>query len=325
MQIRPLIRFRLLQIRQSYIALRFWFNMAEAMKAVVFLAWLSFGTSLIILFSPLGSAGQELAARGTLSGAVSGVFAIILGIIAIIVATRVHSSDYKAEEDVKAQTAQLLACMRSITLKGIVNSQKPTNATHPITFTKEKEVINSFLSSTTAFAYWSWISYKSERAAPGQPEEWRIFFLNVAGILDSDDSLDFRKMIAGALAIENLLTGLSEADVQKISGYVSNLSRAFGKFRQSRDFLIDSAKEVYSRTNPELIRDKLLHLKNEGVNDPTIDLFLEVLDPAGESPESVKRVKAALDAGADGSMTDGALLAKYEAHLRNFVPSDKVK
>jgi hypothetical protein len=50
---------------------------------------------------------------------------------------------------------------------------------------------------------------------------------------------------------------------------------------------------------------ELLHLKNEGVNDPTIDLFLEVLDPAGESPESVKRVKAALDAGADGSMTDG--------------------
>jgi hypothetical protein len=310
MQIRPLIRFRLLQIRQSYIALRSWFNMANAMMAVVFLAWLSFGTSLIILFSPLGSAAQELSARGTLSGAVSGVFAIILGIIAIIVATRVHSSDYKAEQDVKAQTAQLLACMRSIIVKALALSQKPVNATHPITFTKEKEIINGFLSSTTAFAYWSWEGYRSEVAKYGEPEEWRRFFDYLVDILDSDDALASRNMLAPAFAVENLLTGLRKADVKQISGYVSNLSGAFGTFRRSRE---------------ELVRVKLFLLKNEGVNDPTIDLFLAVLDPAGESPESIKRVKAALDAGADVSMTDAALLAKYEAHLRNFVPSDKVK
>jgi hypothetical protein len=289
--------------------------MRKTILAVLTLALLSFVTSLIILFSPLGSAGQELSARATLSGAVSGVFGVILGIIAIIVASQVSSSDYRAEEDVKAQTAQLLACLRSIILKGIVISQKPANATHPITFTKEKEIINSFLSSTTAFAYWSWEGHKSEVAASGQQEEWRIFFLYVVDILDSDDSLDFRKMIARAVAIENLLTGLRKADVHKISGYVSNLAGAVGAFRQSgeKDVLIKAARETYRRDqNPESTRDKLLHLKNEGVNDPTIDLFLEVLDPAGGSPE---RIKAALDAGADGSMTDVDLLAKYEAHF----------
>jgi hypothetical protein len=296
--------------------------MRKTIFAVLTLAMVSFFTSLVILVSPLGSSGTELSARATLSGAVSGVFGVILGIIAIIVASRVSSSDYKAEEDVKAKTAELLACLRSIIIKAIALTQTQPDTGRPVTFTREKDTLNKFLNSTTGFAYWSWAGDRSE-AAQGKPEEWRVFFLRFFEILNSDDASDYRKMIPHAFAIEEMLTALSKRDMLHISGYVSDLSGAIGGFRQSRetDTLVKAAWEVYGRKdNPTSLRDKLLYLKNEGVNDPTLDLFLEVMDPAGGSPE---KTKAALDAGADVAMTDVGLLKKYDAQLRNYVASDK--
>jgi hypothetical protein len=288
---------------------------------VLILAVLSFVTSLVILFSRLDDWGTELANRGTLSAAVSGVFAVILGIIAIIVTSRVSSSDYKAEEDVKTQTAQLLACLRSIILKGVVLSQKAPTATTLLTFSKEKEVINNFLSSTTAFAYWSWEGHKSETAPPGKGEDWRLFFLYLVDILDAEDAANFRRMVARAVSLEKLLTGLSKHDVGKISHYVSNLSGAVGAFRESREksVIIKAATDVYGQApSSDQLRGKLLHLKNKGITDPNIDLFLAILDPAGGSAD---RARAALAAGADPNITDGQLLAKYQSQLQDYTPS----
>ena len=292
--------------------------MRKTILLVLILALLSFVASLIILFSRLGGSGAELANRGTLSAAVSGVFAVLLGIIAIIVTTRVSSSDYRAEEDVKTQTAQLLACLRSIIMKGVNLSQKPTAATTRLTFAKEKELINSFLCSTTAFAYWSWQGHKSELALSGKEEEWRVFFMYLIDILDSDDASDFSMMVGRAVSLEKLLTELGKHDIGKISRYVSNLSGAVGAFRESREksVIIKAVSEIHGQSqSSDQLRRKLLHLKKKGISDPNVDLFLAVLDPAGGD---TALARAALEAGADRSMTDGQLLAKYESQLLDY-------
>jgi hypothetical protein len=66
----------------------------------------------------------------------------------------------------------------------------------------------------------------------------------------------------------------------------------------------------------ETIRRQFLYLKSKGIEDPNIDLFLAVMQK--ESQDSLKQAQAALDAGADPSVTDGQILAKYRNQLKDF-------
>ena len=284
---------------------------------ILVLAIISGVSAVTILFFPLGRVGEEFSNRATLSSAISTLFALISGIIAIVVTTWVSSSDYQAGQAVKSDTARLLAGLRSIMLKGVVISQLPKGGATKLDFQEELDIINKFLSSTTAFAYWSWEGYKSE-AAKGHSEEWRLFFLYLVDLLDSSD--DYRHMTARALAIEKMLTGLTEGDIIRISGYLSDLSEAVGKFRESRErsVVIKALDGIYSvDRDQESVRKMLLYLKDKGIKDPNIDLFLGVMSPQ-EDQNSVKQVKEALAAGADPSMTDGQLLAKYREELKDF-------
>lgn len=285
-------------------------------NVVLVLAVVSVIVSVAILFMPLGEVGVDLSNRATVSSAISTSFALVSGIIAILIVTMVSSSDYKAEQDVKADTARLLASLRSIMAKGAVRSQKPPDAKKSPDFKQELKVVNDFLSSTTAFAYWSWEGYKS-KGMEGRPEQWRVFFLYLIDILDSDDN--YHKMMARAVAIEKLLTSLSKHDIRSIGRYISDLEEAVGDFKVSRQnsVLINAINEIYDEPmDHKMTYRKFLHLKDKGIKDPNIDMFLAIFN----SDESA--LKAALEAGADRSMTDTQLFDKYRNELKDFYPNN---
>ena len=285
-------------------------------NVVLALAVLSIFASVVILFMPLGEVGVDLSTRATLSSAISTSFALVSGIIAIIIVTKVSSSDYKAEQDLKADTARLLASLRSIMTKGAVRSLKPPGAKKSPDFKQELKVVNDFLSSTTAFAYWSWEGYKS-KGKEGQPEPWRHFFLYLIDILDSDDN--YRKMMDCAVAIEELLTSLSKHDIRSIGRYISDIEEAVGDFKESRQhsILIKAITEIYNEhRGPKMNYRKFLHLKDKDIKDPNIDMFLALFK------SDVSALEAALEAGADWSMTSTQLFDKYRNELEDFNPNN---
>jgi hypothetical protein len=61
---------------------------------------------------------------------------------------------------------------------------------------------------------------------------------------------------------------------------------------------------------------KIRHLKKKGIVDPNVDLFIGVLD---NDPAAVQ---AALEAGADVSITDNAVVAAHRLDLADFDPKD---
>jgi hypothetical protein len=291
--------------------------MNKTIGLVLILAILSGLLALVVLILPLGNAGSELSNRATVSSAVSTTFALISGVIAILVTARVSSTDYQAEQNVKADTAKLLASLRSIMLKGALFSQKAAKTNAAPDFTNELKSINEFLSSTTAFAFWSWEGYKSALAEE-RPESWRLFFMYLAELLDSKDN--FRNMISRAVEIETLLTSLTKKDIRRISQYTSDLAKAVGKFQESRtnSLLINAVASVYEkRGDANATLQMFLHLKKKGVEDPNIDMFIAVMSP--EDPENTKKLQAALEAGADPSVTDSELIQKYQTQLKDFI------
>src|SRR5260221_14688419 len=92
-------------------------------RIITALAVLAGIATLAILVLPTGLQGSVIADRAQIGAAISSAFALILSILAIIITARVSSSDFRAEEDVKAQTAQLLASLRSIMVKSVHLSQ----------------------------------------------------------------------------------------------------------------------------------------------------------------------------------------------------------
>ncbi|HEY1352709.1 MAG TPA: hypothetical protein VGF67_24105 [Ktedonobacteraceae bacterium] len=290
------------------------------MKGTLIIIWglsaLSILATVVILLVPLAIPSSDLANRAQVSAMVSSTSALILSIIAIISTARVSSSDYQAQQEVKATTARLLAIFRSIIVKGVVLSQKSGATTSPLNFEQEKAALNEFLSSTSAFAYWSWEGYKGQRVQGDEP--WRVFFLKLIDILDTEDP-QFRTMISRAFELEELLTKLTPRDMEKICHYVADLSQAIGDFETSAeaDILINAAKKVYKPVDKKTILSMFHYLKEtRAVNDPNIDLFLAV---DAQSPE---QVQVALDAGADMSVTQGQILAKYQSQLKDFTHAD---
>jgi hypothetical protein len=271
--------------------------------------------TLAILVLPTGLQGSVLADRAQVGAAISSAFALILSILAIIITARVSSSDFRAEEDVKAQTAQLLACLRCIIVKGARLSKLPPNTPANIDFKFERTLLSGFLTSTTAFAYWSWVAHKSQ-VAKDRSEKWRTFFLDLVGILDVEDA-DHQLMRKRAIDLERLLDELRTRDIAQIAGYVSDLARSvhdFAVVREKDPFtkVAFTVPEESDTRKDEAFRRKLLYLKQRGIQDPNIDLFLSVLD------SDVNLVKAALDAGADPSVTDSEVVARYSDELRDF-------
>lgn len=244
---------------------------------------------------------------------------IIISSLSLIVAglafwwtRKYNTSDFRLSQKVKDDTLELLSTLRALHIKAIHYTQ----GLRGLTITLEKEKLNSFLLTPTAFAYNVWVGQKSKLSG-GRPEEWRIFFLRLTQILNEESSFN-----AGCIAVEleELFDTLNEDDFELITSYLRDIPEALQKLKSFRqyDVAIQAFMNVCKgrRQNVDSEHNsferKILFLKEKGITDPNIDLFLGIL----ENKEDL--VKSALDNGADPSLTDAQLIEKYKDELKEF-------
>lgn len=256
---------------------------------------------------------------------------LFLSIIAIVISLysavyagflseKLSSSDYKAEEKVKTDTAKLLSALRSMMHKGALSSQTKDK----IDISHEKKAISEFTISQTGLAYYSWVDEKSSEAnAEGRTgESWRLFFLYLAELSNASHPYSAAKRAAD---VEILFDQLTDEDFSRISEFNSDLIAAIANNSKNRDGNIiiraffNIQKELQKENSSDKLSAKLRYLKSIGIDDPNIDLFLVIMSKGDD--DNVNAAKAALEAGANVHMTDKALLEKYKKELEGFDPT----
>ncbi|MCB0725160.1 MAG: hypothetical protein KDC73_10705 [Ignavibacteriae bacterium] len=93
------------------------------------------------------------------------------------------TSDYQASQQVKKDTLELLATLRTVILKTIWFNQTKSKE---ISIMPEKERINLFINRSTAIAYYVWFGTKSNLAGIAT-EKWRIFFLRIVELINAEN------------------------------------------------------------------------------------------------------------------------------------------
>lgn len=102
-----------------------------------------------------------------------------------------------------------------------------------------------------------------------------------------------------------------------IDAYMRNFSETIAKMTDI-DNISDLTKTSYNVVNRTttrsdgVIESQLRYLKEQGVKDPDIDLFIAVFD------NNLDAVKLACDNGANVNVRDVELLEKYEDKLKDF-------
>jgi hypothetical protein len=369
--------------------MRHWFPMHRLPTIVMVLAALG----LLLAFAVLATNpfGLPMPERAQVSTAFATLFTVAAAIVAIAAASWFGSSDFKAQQAVKEDTTRLLATLRSIITKHVILTQNDRSRETGFDFEPERKVLNDFLCSTTAFAYYAWVGEREnerDMARPGAPEPWATFFLDITGILEANqrgrlialeadkeqglarlrgsegtetsrriatpvdpqrarsglrdgDENERGRMITSAVRLEVLLTSLKAKDVRKISDTLVDLPKAISNFENTRGLILNAViggnhppeaqtesprrTEGGKRNAGDLERSeaetefrKFQHLRQKGIDDPNVRLFVAVLEPGPETPERIEQVRAALADGADSHITDNAVLAQYAAELADF-------
>jgi hypothetical protein len=282
---------------------------------VALLAIVGLSVSLIVLILP--EAGDTLPDRAQVSAAIAGIFALFAAIVAVSAGLWVTTSDYKAEQAVKQDIARLRSALRSIMSKGALLSQTGGPKSPSEHFKTELETVNTFLSSTSAFGFWTWVEERGRTTPSGTAEPWRVYFLGLGSLLMAEE-------IGGAVRwasdIESTLASLRSGDISRISSKMAHLTGVLGGAKESDDIILASVREVYG-SEPMDTSDgsraaatiaKFRHLKLKGIADPNVDMFLAVFD------NDTDALQQAVEAGADLSVTDGSVLAAHEADLADF-------
>lgn len=269
---------------------------------------------VVLFFAPFG-VSQDLAGRGTAAAALVSGFAIVLGALALVANVQVQTSDFRAVQRVNEDTLRLMASLRSISLKAVWLTQQATqlDARHASLFDGERQVIQEFLTSTTAKAFYRHEARMSAMSE-NRGEEWRVFWLYLIGILRDEMPTDYRSIAHSAVRAEDLLRGLRSEDITALIADVADLQRAIQTFgiERSTSIFTRAAHDVFGgeqEVSVDLALEQLRVLKSQGIEDPDLDLFLAV------DQGSTGDVQSALEAGAHPNITVGELLNRYRDRL----------
>lgn len=240
---------------------------------------------------------------------------MVCSVWAISVALRTTSAGHRAVQAVKMDTLKLLATIRCIIEKSMVRVATPN-----VNISHEKKVIQDFMTSSTGFAFYSWISMKSTQAnlRGERSEPWRSLFFQLACLLSCDD---VRKAARTAVKVESIFEGMTEKDFKKLSSLNRHISVAVAALAETREgnpiikaiynSEIKRMKEEGAR-NEDLYK-KLKYLRSIGVNDPNVDAFIAAIE------DDVAMLEKAVKSGADlKKMTTDRLLSMYMTQLRDF-------
>jgi len=157
-----------------------------------------------------------------LVSAVFALLALFVSIYTALVTERVATSGFQSAEMVKSDTASLMAALRGIMVKGALYSQldkttrDDSKSSGYVDIAPEKTVIQGFIDSPTALAYYAYAADRSKEAREqgDKPEAWRTFFLSLTDVLRTDNPYSAAKK-AGEL--EKMFDAVSDRDLTEIS------------------------------------------------------------------------------------------------------------
>lgn len=266
-----------------------------------------------------------------IGSAIIAVFALFVSVYAAKISHKVATSDFQTSEKVKADTAGLIAVLRSLMIKGIIYSQQDKETRDDakldgfVDIAPELAALREFTQGPTALAYYSFVLEKSKRAkkANVEGEYWRVFFLEL-GQLQQIKNPWTAALRAGK--IERELGHLSADDFREIAGFLGNIPKAIKLLFQERehDVLFDvmanmdatvarEAKERQRGIPEELFKDFVRFLREKkAINDPDLDLFWAAMS------NDVKLLEGATERGAEINITSAVVIDRYKQYVTEF-------
>jgi len=248
------------------------------------------------------------------------LIALFIGIYAAYVTERVATSGFQSAEKVKADTASFLAALRGIMIKAALYTQQNPSTRDDekkpdyIDIKPEKAVIQTFLNSPTAIAYYVFVAEKSKKAreAGKAGEDWRVFFLRIADLLRTDNTYSCGLQAA---RIEKLFDTVSDDDIESMSSHLEDLVGSVkGMLRDRQDDVLMNVFVDKLDKGPDLndFEGFVDFLRARGVNDPEVDLFWS------SAHGDLAVAKDALKRGAKVNVTDGQIIARYPQLWEEF-------
>lgn len=246
------------------------------------------------------------------------VISLATAFYAASVSREVSSSDYGASQRVKSETARLLASLRSMVIKGVDAAIFKEDAD----LSSERQSINEFINSPTAFAYYAWAGLKSDQAGKGVPEKWRLLFRHLSMLSHSDDPQEYVQLAART---ERMFDSLEEKDLNVIVRFNSDLIYGIANAKQGRTGapLLETIHEMIQEDATqegkysEVTVRRLVFLKEQkDIDDPDVDLVLATLQ------QDAQGVRAALERGGNMNLPFEKLFERYKDELAEFQEYD---
>jgi hypothetical protein len=234
----------------------------------------------------------------------------------------VGESGFQAEEKFKTDLVALLSALRSIMVKSVLSDQDST----PYCFEKELDTVRNFQVSTSGLALTGWAARQSktglQKDVDAATKRWRTLVMDLStlsGVTDDDakqgGSAFNDKIRHLAATVEFTIGDLTEETVRAIARDIRDLPGKFPISNDTRGTLLTALTDQFlhdeESRNLTVERQRLAYLRNSGIDDPDIDLFLAVFD------ENADDVIAAIDRGANTSVTLGDVLSRYEGYAHD--------
>lgn len=251
------------------------------------------------------------------------VIALFISIYAAYVTQRVGTSGFQSAERVKSDTASLLAAFRGIMIKSALYTQQDPKTRDDdkrsdyIDIRPEKAVIQSFLNSSTAIAYYGFAAKRSKKAQETgkKGEEWRVFFLMLVTLLYTDNTYS-----AGVQAakLEKLFDTVSEEDIEEMSSGLEDLVGSIKRIVQDRqnDPLLYVIVDNLGKKDASF-EGFVEFLRAQGIKDPDVDLF------SSAASGDVALAEDALKRGAKLNTTEGEIKTRYKDLWQKFNSEQK--
>jgi hypothetical protein len=249
----------------------------------------------------------------------SAVIAILSGISSARTSYQVNGSGFKASQALLTDFVTLLAAIRSIAYKAALVMGGGSKV--PIPIDTELAVLRTFLTSTSGLAL---CLYAGKAGAIGGSDDaiaggWRVLQINLSRLSTMTVATAEDSQQAGGLAleIEHTLSNLNAKSIKEMRDEINDLPNVLSSMAISRrdNFLLkilDEVTQEQKATHDDDFYIRQLHdIKNSGVDDPTLDLWLGVLE--GDTPA----VQDALANGGDQSVPLPDILEKYQSKDRD--------
>lgn len=250
------------------------------------------------------------------------LLALFVSLYASFVSQRIATSDFKAAETVKSETAQFIAVLRSLVIKGVVYSQQNKEKRDSSDFEgfidtrPEREAIEKFMNSPTALAYYSFVAKKSKiaRGSGKNEEEWRTFFLLLAELQHTNHPWHAAK---SAAQLERMFDGIREEDFREMANYLSDLPKAISFLLSEREH--DVVMHVMVKhDDKEINRDNFIEFVKylrevKKVDDLELDVFWAA------SSDDVELIKYASEKGANLQVTADEIINRYREYVAEFM------